>query len=81
MNSNDNTDANGYRYRGGDGHIVGESMPGTIGDAERVLHDKDGQTPCCDGSTEVPSDSSRNFEETTKDNGVGIDELVKRIKG
>lgn len=80
MDSNDNTDANGYRYRKGGGHIIGESMPGTFGDSERVLHDKDGQTPASEThNCEVPSQHHIN-KETTEDNDVGVDELVKRLR-
>lgn len=80
MGSRDNTDANGWQYRGGDGHIIGESMPGTFGDSERVIHDKDGQTPTYDGDDfEVPSHEHLQ-EETTEDNGVGVDELVRRLR-
>lgn len=80
VDSHDNTDANGYRYRGGGGHIIGESMLGTFGDSERVLHDKDGQTPAYDTyDCEVPSQNHIN-NETTEDNDVGVDELVKRLQ-
>lgn len=79
MGSNNNTDANGWQYRGGGGHIIGESMPGTFGDSERILHDKDGQTPTFDDDYEVPSHEDLH-EETTEDNNVGVDELVKRLR-
>jgi len=74
-----NTDANGWQYRGGGGHIIGESMPGTFGDSERILHDKDGQTPTLEDDYEVPSHEDLH-EETTEDNDVGVDELVKRLR-
>lgn len=80
MDSTDNTDANGRRYRGGGGHIIGESMPGTVGNSERVIHDKDGQTPTSDrDDCEVPSQDHLQ-EETTEDNGLDVDELVGRLR-
>jgi hypothetical protein len=80
VGSNDNTDANGWQYRGGDGHIIGESMPGTFGDSERVLHDKDGQTPTHDPADyEVPTHEELH-EETTEDNGVEVEDLVRRLR-
>jgi hypothetical protein len=76
----DSIDANGWRYRGGGGHIIGESMPGTFGDSERVIHDRDGRTPTYDETDyEVPSHKHRQ-KETTESNGLSIDELVRRIK-
>lgn len=79
MDSKDSVDANGRRYRGGGGHIVGESMPGTVGDSERVIHDKNGQTPTHNGDDfEVPSDEHVQ-EETTEDDGVNVEELVSRL--
>jgi len=76
----DNTDANGWQYRGGDGHIIGESMPGTFGDSERVLHDKDGWTPTSDPDDYEVLSHEDLHEETTEDNGVGVDELVRRLR-
>lgn len=80
MGSKDNTDANGWQYRGGDGHIIGESMPGTFGDSERVLHDKDGQTPTYDGIDYEAASQEDVHEETTEDNGLSVDELVQRLR-
>jgi len=42
----DNTDANGWAYRNGGGH-VGESMPGTVG-TPNGLRSQQGQTPVVD---------------------------------
>lgn len=82
VDHNDNTDANGWEYRGGGGHIIGESMPGTFGDAERVLHDKNGQTPSSEEylDVEVPSEEDSHTEETTKGNGVSVEDLVARLR-
>jgi len=55
-------------------------MPGTFGDSERVIHDKDGQTPTyADDDFAVPSHEHLH-EETTEDNGLGVDELVRRLR-
>lgn len=78
--NHDNTGANGWAYRSGGGHNIGESMPGTIGDAEQALHDRDGQTPAVDPSIEVPAEETDDFTETTEDNGVDVDELVGRLR-
>lgn len=80
VGNNDNTDANGWQYRSGGGHLIGEPMPGTFGDSERVIHDKDGNTPTYDGDEcEVPSHEDLH-EETTEDKGLGVDELVGRLR-
>jgi len=78
--NHDNTDANGWRHRSGGSHNIGESMPGTIGDAERVLHDRDGQTPTVDPSVEVPAEESETCTDTTEDNGVDVNDLVSRLR-
>lgn len=76
----DNTDANGWAYRGGDGHIIGESMPGTFGDAERTLHDRQGQTPAVNEDIEVPATETEAGTETVDTGGVEVDDLVKRLR-
>ncbi len=76
----DNTDANGWAYRGGDGHIIGESMPGTFGDAERALHDRQGQTPAVDEDIEVPATETEMGTESVDTDGVEVDDLVKRLR-
>lgn len=76
----DNTDANGWAYRGGDGHIIGESMPGTVGDADRTLHDRQGQTPSVNEDIEVPATETEVGTESVDTGGVEVDELVKRLR-
>lgn len=76
----DNTDANGWAYRGGDGHIIGESMPGTFGDAERSLHDRQGQTPAVNEDIEVPSTETEEGKESVDTGDVEVDDLVKRLR-
>ncbi|MFW5950056.1 MAG: hypothetical protein ACOCR6_01740 [archaeon] len=76
----DNTDANGWGYRGGDGHIIGESMPGTVGDAEHALHDRQGQTPAVNEDVEVPGAETEEGPETVETGGVTMDGLVKQLR-
>ena len=76
----DNTDANGWGYRGGDGHIIGESMPGTFGDAEHALHDRQGQTPVVNEDVEVPATETEEGTESVETSGVSVDDLVKRLR-
>lgn len=78
--SGDNTDANGWEYRKGGGSPIGESMPGTFGDSERVLHDRSGQTPTTAEDVEVPSDLAEETEEKTETNGLSVDELIRLHK-
>jgi hypothetical protein len=77
MSDDDNTDANGFVYRRGGGSPIGESMPGTFGDSERVIHDKDGDTPAVTDDVEVPSDETEKMEEKTETDGLSVDELLK----
>lgn len=77
MSDGGNTDANGFVYRRGGGSPIGESMPGTFGDSQRVIHDKDGETPAVTEEVEVPSDETEETEEKTETNGLSVDELVK----
>lgn len=76
----DNTDANGWGYRGGDGHIIGESMPGTTGDAQQILHDREEQVLAVDESIEVPAEETEQCTDTVEDDGVGVEVLVKRLR-
>ena len=76
----DNTDANGWAYRNGGGHIIGESMPGTVGDAERTLHDRQGQTPVVDDEIEVPGTETDVGTESVDTGGVEVTDLVKRLR-
>ena len=77
MSSGNNTDAYGREYRKGGGGSIGESMPGTIGDSERVLHDADGYTPASTPDIEVPADNATETEEQTDTGGLSVEELVK----
>jgi hypothetical protein len=77
MGDGSNPDANGLEYRKGGGSPIGESMPGTFGDSERVLHDKDGYTPAASTDVEVPAEEAEMNEETTETNGKSVDELLK----
>lgn len=76
----DNTDANGWAYRGGGGHIIGESMPGTFGDAERTLHDQQGQTPAVNEDVEVPGTETEKGSESVDTGDSEVDDLVKRLR-
>ena len=81
MESNDNRDAFNRRHRSTGDHSIGDSMPGTVGDAQRTLHDKYGQTPVIDETVEVPSElQERQTEETTEDNGKEVEELVAKLR-
>lgn len=75
----DNTDANGRRHRSGDGHMIGDSMPGTFGDAEETLHDKQGQTPAVNDDVEVPATETEAGTESVDTDDVAVDELVNRL--
>ncbi|MDS0258685.1 hypothetical protein NDI56_04580 [Haloarcula sp. S1CR25-12] len=78
MSSGNNTDAYGREYRKGGGGSVGESMPGTIGDSEGVLHDANGYTPTSTPDIEVPADNATETEEKTDTGGLSVKELVKQ---
>jgi len=78
--SNDDRDAFGRRHRATGNHKIGDSRPGTVGDAERILHERQGQLPTIDRSAEVPSEShEQETEEKTTADGVDIDDLVVRL--
>ena len=77
MGDGDNTDANGFVYRQGGGSPIGESMPGTFGDSQRVIHDKDGETPAVADDVEIPADETVKTKEKTETNGLSVDELIK----
>ncbi|WP_436903539.1 hypothetical protein [Halovenus halobia] len=77
--THDNTDANGRRYRSGGGHIIGESMPGTVGDAERTLHDADGQTPAVNKDIEVPGTETEEGTESVTTEDTEVEELLQRL--
>lgn len=80
MGSGDNTDAYSWEYRKGGGGSIGESMPGTFGDSERILYDKDGYTPASSAEyddVEVPSEKATEGEETTDTGGLDVDELLR----
>lgn len=77
MGTGENTDANGWAYRKGGGSPIGESMPGTFGDSERVLHDKDGFTPAASREVEVPGENTEETKEKTETGGLSVDELLR----
>lgn len=82
MESHDNRDAFNRRHRANGDHSIGDSMPGTIGEAQRILHDKNGQTPVVDETIEVPSErQEQRTEETTEDNGQEVEDLVAKLQG
>ena len=76
----DNTDANGWAYRSGGGHVIGESMPGTFGDAERTLHDRQGQTPAVNEDAEVPGTETKEGGASVDTGDLEVDDLVKRLR-
>lgn len=77
MSSGNNTDAYGWEYRKGGGGSIGESMPGTFGDSEGVLHDANGYTPISTPDIEVPADNVTETKETTDTGGLSVKELLK----
>lgn len=82
VESNDNRDAFNWRHRSNGDHSIGDSMPGTVGDAQRILHDRQGQTPVVDETVEVPSEQQEHqTEETTETNGEDVEDLVAKIRG
>jgi len=82
VESHDNRDAFNRRHRANGDYSIGDSMPGTVGEAQRVLHDQNGQTPVVDETVEVPSErQERRTEETTEDNGQEVEDLVAKLQG
>jgi hypothetical protein len=82
VENTDNTNAFNRRRRSTGNHSIGESMPGTVGDAQRALHDKNGQTPVIDDTVEIPSTHhEQQTEKTTEDNGADVEELVAKLQG
>jgi len=77
MGDYDNMDANGRVYRKNGGSPIGESMPGTIGDSERTLHDTNGYTPASNDDVEVPADNAEETEEKTDTGDLSVTELLK----
>jgi hypothetical protein len=55
-------------------------MPGTIGDAERTLHDSQGQTPVVNEDIEVPGTETEVGTESVDTGGIEVDDLVKRLR-
>lgn len=55
-------------------------MPGTVGDAERTLHDQQGQTPVVDDEIEVPGTETDVGTESVDTGGVEVTDLVKRLR-
>lgn len=80
MEEHTNRDAFGQRHRSTGNHNVGDSMPGTVGDAQQALHDAQGQTPIHDPEVHIPSERTEETQETTEANGQEVEELLSRIK-
>jgi hypothetical protein len=59
--------------------MIGESMPGTFGDAEQTLHDRQGQTPAVNDDVEVPATETEAGTESIDTADVSVDELVSRL--
>ncbi|MFC5133583.1 MULTISPECIES: hypothetical protein [Haloferacaceae] len=55
-------------------------MPGTFGDAERALHDRQGQTPVVNEDVEVPGTEMERGTESVDTGDVEVGDLVKRLK-
>ena len=79
MGNGNGKDAFGKRHRSDGTHDVGDSMPGTIGDSEGVLHDQSGFTPISEDVVEKNTESETG-EEITEDSGESVEELVEKIK-
>ena len=80
MGYQDNVNVYGREYRKGGGSPIGESMPGTIGDSEQVLHDKDGYTPASSAeydNIEVSSEKVAEGEEKVDTGDLSVNELLK----
>jgi hypothetical protein len=54
VESDSSKDAFGYTHRSGGDHMIGDSMPATFGDSQRVLHDANGQTPSDSQDIKMP---------------------------
>lgn len=82
MESHDNRDVFNGRHRANGDHSIGDSMPGTVGETQRTLHDRNGQTPVVDETVELPSeDQNQRTEQTTEDNGKEVADLVAKLQG
>lgn len=81
MDERPDADLFGNVHRSGGDHSVGDSMPGTTGHSDGVLHDQSGFTPV-DEDTEVPGDPRENegTVETTETEDTDISELVDRVR-
>lgn len=79
MGKGDGEDAFGKRHRSDGTHNIGDSMPGTIGDSEGVLHDQSGFTPISEAGVEKNT-VSETGEEVTEDGGESVEELVQKIQ-
>ncbi|MFC7060097.1 hypothetical protein [Halovenus salina] len=54
-------------------------MPGTIGDAERALHDADGHTPAVNKDIKVPSTETEEGTESVTTGDADVKELLQRL--
>jgi hypothetical protein len=80
MGTDDGRDMFGNVHRSNGDHAVGDSMPGTFGDAQRVLHDSQGFTPV--HGTEIVSvatDVKKGNKETTESDEKEVADLVARL--
>lgn len=79
MGNSNGEDAFGKRHRSDGTHNIGDSMPGTIGDSEGVLHDQSGFTPISEDGIKKNTESETG-EEVTEDGGETVEELVNKIR-
>lgn len=79
MERDDNTSPVGGRRRANGDHAVGDSMPGTVGDAQRVLHDRNGETPVDEDVVLDTADEERKNRETVEDDTLEVERLLERI--
>lgn len=79
MGKGNKEDAFGYRHRSGGSHDVGDSMPGTIGDSEAVLHDQSGFTPAWDDLVEKNTEFEEG-EEVTESSEESVEELLEKVR-
>lgn len=70
MNRDPSRDRYNYEHRSDSAFQVGESMPGTVGDSEGTLHDRQGGQPTINldevERVSVPGDKARNRNEVKR---------------
>lgn len=79
MEKDDNTSPVGGKRRSNGDHAIGDSMPGTVGDAQRVLHDRNGQTPVDEDIVLDTANEERQNQESVEDEDIDVKSLVKSI--